>query len=398
MNIFQITLLASVYVSLFTFFLWLFILMDIKEPKPSKKKYSITFIIPTYNEEKNIERTIKSILNSNYAGKKKIIVVDDVSTDRTAEICKRYAKRGIIKFIQKKEHSGKVNSINLALKYVNTDLFAVLDADTYLERNAIRRLVAYFDDPKVGAALAALKVENKKGIFPRLQTVEYYMSVFLRKLMGYYDGLYTTHGATLFRTSAVREVGEFDEENMTEDMDMALRLIKKGYKIVSDLEASAYTIVPDSFFKLFKQRLRWYGGFIYNTLIKHRDILFNKKHPGLSFITIPLSYFWIALAIVVVYGVSYAFAYNAIYAYKLLSNVGLVFDLGTKLNFNFMLLISSFSTVLFLALAYLMKKKVKEGISPLSLLLYLALFNLITSFFWVASIPRGIKGRLRWKS
>ena len=398
MNVFQIIVLSSVYVSLFTFFLWLFLLLDLKEPKATKRKYSITFIIPVYNEEKNIEKTINSILNLNYGGKIKIIVVDDVSTDKTVEICRRYEEKGIIKFIRKKKHSGKVNSVNIALKHVDTDLFAILDADTYFEKNAIRKMVSYFDDPKVGAVLAALKVENDKGIIPRLQVIEYYFSVFLRKLMSCYDGLYTTHGATLFRTSAIREVGEFDEENLVEDMDIALRLMKRGYKVVSDLEASAYTIVPDTFFKLLKQRIRWYGGFIYNTLFKHRDMLFNKKYPGLSFITIPLSYFWILIAFFTVFGFVNLIVTNAIYYYTLLSNVGLDLANQFMLSFNFMFMISMFSLGLFIVLLKVMKSKLNVKLSPLSIVLYLAFFSILSSLFWVASLPRGLRGKVTWKN
>ena len=397
MNVFNIVVLSSVYISLFTFFLWVFILLDMKEVKPSKKKYSITFIVPTYNEEKNIEKTIKSILNLNYKGKKKIIVVDDMSTDRTKEIVKKFKN---VKFVEKGYHGGKVSSINLGLKYVDTDLFCILDADTYFERDAINRLTGYFDDEKVGAVLAALKVENKKGIIPRLQVIEYFFSVFLRKIQSYYQGLMTTHGATLFRTSAVREVGEFDENNPTEDMDIALRLIKKGYKIESDLNASAYTIVPETFFKLLKQRMRWYGGFIYNSIIKHRDILFKRKYFGLNYISYPLSYFWIGLAFLLVYGITKSIISKTIFYTKLFLNTNIY---GYFLNsnpffINTLTMLSLLSLSVFLFLVYIMKGKLKERISIISLALYIALFSIISSIFWVFSIPKVLVAKKGWKN
>ena len=399
MNVFNVVALSSIYVSLFTFFFWILILFDLEEPKPTKKKYSITFIIPTYNEEKNIKRAINSVLNLNYSGKKKIIVVDDMSTDRTKEICKRYERKGLIEFIEKGVHNGKVPSINLALKKVKTDLFVILDADTYFEKNSIKKLVSYFDDPKVGAVLAALKVENGKGIIPRLQTVEYFFSIFLRKLSTFYNGLYTTHGATIFRTSAIKKVGDFDERNPTEDMDMALRLIKNGYKIESDLHASAYTIVPNTFFKLFKQRLRWYGGFIYNSIIKHRDMLFKKKYYGLNFITYPLSYFWILIAFLLIYGISASTFHQIILFYKLFSNTNVFsYIFNRSFNLNVLFMLSSLSLGIFLITVWVMKSKLKERISVLSIALYIAFFSFITSVFWVFSLPKAFWRKSGWKN
>ncbi len=399
MNIFTIVALSSIYISLFTFFFWILILFDLKEPKKSKRKYSITFIIPTYNEEKNIEKTIRSVLNLNYEGKKKIIVVDDKSTDRTREICKKYERRGIIKFIEKKVHNGKVPSINIALKHVDTDLFVILDADTYFEKNAVKKLVNYFDDQKVGAVLAALKVENKRGFVQRLQSIEYLFSIFLRKISTFYNGLYTTHGATIFRTSAVRKVGKFDEKNPTEDMDMALRLIKNGYRIESDLNASAYTIVPNTFIKLFKQRLRWYGGFIYNSIIKHRDMLFKKKYAGLNFITYPLSYFWIFIAFLLIYGITVSAFNQLVLLYKLFVNTNVIgFILSNHYTLNVLTALSSLSLGIFLLTVYIMKSKVREKISVLSVVLYIVFFSFITSLFWVASFPKAFLGKKGWKS
>ena len=396
MNIFNIVVLSSVYISLFTFFLWMFILLDIKEVKPSKKKYSITFIVPTYNEEKNIAKTIRSIKNLDYDGEKKILVVDDMSTDKTKEVVKKFKD---VKFIQKGVHNGKVPSINLGLKYVNTDLFCILDADTYFEKDAIKKLTGYFDDKKVGAVLASLKVENKKGLIPRLQEIEYFFSVFLRKIQSYYQGLMTTHGATLFRTSAIKEVGEFDVNNPTEDMDIALRLIKKGYKIESDLNASAYTIVPTTFIKLLKQRMRWYGGFIYNSIIKHRDMLFKRKYFGLNYISYPLSYFWIVLAFLMIYGITKSAILKTIFYTKLILN--------TNIHFSFVLnpfvlstltLLSILSLSVFLLMVYIMKGKLKERISIVSLALYIVLFSIISSLFWVFSIPKVLVAKKGWKN
>ena len=138
---------------------------------------------------------------------------------------------------------------------------------------------------------------------------------------------------------------------------------------------------------------------MYNTLIKHRDILFNKKYPGLSFITIPLSYFWIVMAFVVIYGVIYGIVgYSYTLVLSMYAHVNFFSVAHNPIQLNFLLLLTAFSVGLFLAIAYLMKTKVNEKVSPVSLLLYLMLFSIMSSLFWVASIPRGIKGRIRWKS
>ncbi len=388
----QILLLIVSFVSLFTFFFNLIYSFEEEEPK-SKKKYSITFIIPAYNEEENIVTAIDSILKQNYDGKVKIIVVDDGSTDATPHICELYAKKGLITYFRR-EHQGKVPNVNFALKHVDTDLFCVLDADTFLDKDAVSKLVSYFEDEKVAAVLAALRVANPRGILGRVQDIEYAFSIFMRKILSFFGGLWTTHGATIFRTKAVKEVGDFDETSLVEDMDMALRLIRAGYKIKADYKAKAYTKVPLKLKSLTKQRIRWYTGFI-KTALKHRDVAFNPSNPGMMYV-FPLSFFWIGISFFLVYNLFSAIGEKAFLTYLSLKAGVLPFSFSIP-PFS-TIIISVIGLIAFLILAHIVATKCDYKFNFFSITLYIVLFGILAAFYWVASVFNSIRGVEGWKS
>ena len=161
------------------YFLSLFLLLYQKNKKRlfdypiTKKKYSLTVIVPAFNEEDTVEDTVKAILNSNYPGLKEILVIDDGSTDNTFKIIKRLSKEyKKVKGFTKKNQGSKAGPLNFALKKVKTDLVAVVDADSYPAPDAFGKMIGFFDDEKVGAVTCLFIPRNKKTFFERLQTIE----------------------------------------------------------------------------------------------------------------------------------------------------------------------------------------------------------------------------------
>ncbi len=397
MYYFNLIMLPIAFFTLYSSFLFFLILIDnkddFKKNKVSTDK-NITILIPAHNEENNIKRSIDSCLEQDYPKDKlKIIVINDGSTDSTKEICEEYQSKGLIKLISKKQ-SGKVPSCNFALKnYVDTELFCVLDADTYFEKDALRRIVPHFDNKKVGAVLSSIKVENAKGIIEKIQDVEYYTAVFLRKINSYYNGNVTTHGATVFRTSAVKEVGYFDENNLVEDMEICLNLIDHNYKVESNAKAFSYTVSPKTFKSLFKQRVfRWYTGFFEN-ILKYKHLIFNSKHPGLGFVTIPFSLMWVGIVSVLALTQGVSIAKGTFYNFKTLSEINFDFLFyirnsfsGIRLGLVDIITIMTFAT-LFITLFITYKLvKAKKTRFVKSTIVYIILFTLTQSIFWIASI------------
>jgi len=245
------------------YFLSFFLLLYIRNRKTIfdapkiTKKYSISVLVPSFNEAKTVEDTVKAIFSSEYPIKE-VIVLNDGSTDNTKEVVEKLLKKyKRLKLINKK-NSGKADSLNQGLKIVKTDLVAVVDADSYPAKDSFKKLVGFFDDKEVGAATCVFVPRNRKTFIERLQTIEYNVIAFTRKLLDYVDGIYVTPGPlALYRRSILVGMGGFDPKNMTEDIEATWHLAALGYKRKMCLDTHATTTVPIRVRQWYKQRKRW---------------------------------------------------------------------------------------------------------------------------------------------
>ncbi len=270
---------------------------------------SVTITVPCWNEETTVERTVQSLLNLNYPQDKlKIFLVDDGSTDNTLNVINEFTAYENIKIFHK-ENGGKYTAVNLGLKNSETDFFGCLDADSFADRESLVRIMSYFEkDPKVMAVAPSLLVEDPKNIIQNAQKVEYHMGVYLKKMLGFLGAINVTPGPlTIFRKKVFDDLGYYRNGHNTEDMEMAFRMQKNGYKIDHCNDAFVHTNTPQTFRKLFGQRLRWIYGFINNS-IDYRDVIFRKKYGNFATFTLPL-------AAVSVISVSYLFG-------KMIYNLG----------------------------------------------------------------------------
>jgi peptidoglycan-N-acetylglucosamine deacetylase len=233
------------------------------------EKFKVSVVVPFYNEGENIIQTIESLLNVNYPKDKlELIFVDDGSTDNTGEIVKRYP----VKYFRK-QNGGAASAKNYGIAKSTGEIIITMDSDSVIDKNAIRRIVSYFEDESVGAVAGTIRARAPKNLIQKWQSVEYDLILIYRRILEAYDSVYVTPGGlSAFRKSALEEVGYFDEKSLTEDQEIAMALQKKGYKVLCSLDAYVYTTVPESLLKLIKQRVRWIRGGIYNR-IKHQDLL-----------------------------------------------------------------------------------------------------------------------------
>ncbi len=260
------------------YFLFLFILIYIQnrsklyEYEEPKRNYSLSIVVPCYNEEKSIEGTIKALLNSDYKGLKKIFVVDDCSTDNSYKIIKKMAARHPkVVALRTPKNTGKASGAkNYGAKFVKTELIGFTDADSYPKKDSIRKMVGFFNDSQVGAVTAMVLVKKRDKFIEKLQAIEYKIIAFSRKLLGFIDSIYVTPGPlAIYRKSAFDSVGGFDEKNLTEDIEITWHFVAKGYKIKMSLPSKVYTVVPDNLKTWFKQRIRWNIGGI-QTINKYK--------------------------------------------------------------------------------------------------------------------------------
>lgn len=294
-------LLFVLFASFFGIFInvWLLLLIlenrsNLFKKKIIKKFPKVSVLIPAHNEENNIKNTVNSVLNLKYPRKKlEVIVIDNGSNDRTSKIVKSFRKVKLIKL----RKASKAYALNKGLEKAKGEIVGILDADSRVSKNCLKKTVGYFDDPKVGAVTTFINVDNKKSVLSKMQNIEYLFSAITKKLISFLNSMYVVPGSlSLVRKNLAEEIG-FSEDTLTEDMDMALSISKKGYKIVNCLDAVAFTTIPKDFKKLTKQRLRWYRGFIENTF-KHSDIVFNKNFFHLGCFIIPISFTAIIIGVV----------------------------------------------------------------------------------------------------
>jgi cellulose synthase/poly-beta-1,6-N-acetylglucosamine synthase-like glycosyltransferase len=248
---------------------------------------SVTVIVPCWNEEKTIGGTIESLLALDYpADKVNIILVDDGSTDNTWSVMKEYIGHPQITAYTK-ENGGKHTAMNLGIEKTTTPFIGCLDADSFVDPQALKRIMTYFENNEVMAVSPAIVVTKPKNIIQRIQKIEYDWSIYTKKMLGFNNAIHVAPGPfSIFRTDVFAKIGNFRKAHNTEDMEIAYRMQSHKMKIEHANDAFVYTVTPDTVKKLYKQRLRWIYGFIQNT-IDYRRLLFKKEFGNFSFFTLP---------------------------------------------------------------------------------------------------------------
>ncbi|MCX8196760.1 MAG: glycosyltransferase family 2 protein [Candidatus Micrarchaeota archaeon] len=258
-----------------------------KTSLPSLKNYpSVSIIIPSFNAKETIFDCLRACKRMKYPKKVEIIVVDDGSTDGSYELLKKV--KGI-KLVKNLKNCGKAAALNRGLEHAKGEIVACIDSDSYPAENALIESVKHFyEDKKVASVVVFICANKPKTLLQKIQEIEYLISFgFFFRTIASIDGLYVTPGPTaLYRKRILLELGGFDEKNLTEDMEIALRFQKHGYKIKVCHETVVRTDVPETLGKLFRQRLRWYRGGVMN-ILKYIDLFFNPKYGDFGLFILP---------------------------------------------------------------------------------------------------------------
>jgi cellulose synthase/poly-beta-1,6-N-acetylglucosamine synthase-like glycosyltransferase/spore germination protein YaaH/peptidoglycan/xylan/chitin deacetylase (PgdA/CDA1 family) len=249
----------------------------------------IAVLVPAYNEEKVIVRTVRAVLNSDYPDLR-VIVIDDGSRDRTLEVARaafvREEAAGKV-LILTKPNAGKAEALNYGIEHIqDAELFVGIDADTIIARDAISHLAPHFINPKVGAIAGNAKVGNRVNLWTRWQALEYITSQnFERRSLDVLGAVSVVPGAIgAWRVSAVREAGGYQVDTVAEDADLTMALLRLGYRVEYEDMALAYTEAPTNANGLMRQRFRWSFG-ILQAVYKHRGV-FGRK-GALGFVALP---------------------------------------------------------------------------------------------------------------
>jgi len=248
---------------------------------------SVSVIVPAFNEEKVICRTIDSLLQSHYPNFD-IIIVDDGSTDNTyKDVVAKFSDEPRVRMFTK-GNSGKAQTINYGILQTQAEIIVSLDADTILRPTAITNLVRHFIDPKIGAIAGNAKVGNRINILTYWQALEYITSQNLeRRAFGLLNCISVVPGAIgAWRRELILELGGYSTDTLAEDADLTLSILRMGYKIDYEENAIALTEAPDTIQDFVKQRFRWMFG-TFQATWKHSDTIFDKKYGALGLFAIP---------------------------------------------------------------------------------------------------------------
>jgi cellulose synthase/poly-beta-1,6-N-acetylglucosamine synthase-like glycosyltransferase len=258
---------------------------------------TVSIAVPCWNEGKTIENTLDSLCALNYPHDKlSIIVIDDGSKDDTYRVVAEYIGRHKETDITllKKENGGKHTAVNLALHHAKGEFFGCLDADSFVGRDTLRTIIAYFMHHKEAMAVTpCIHVASPTTLIQRMQAIEYLLGVFLRKAFGQLDAIQVTPGPfSIFRREVFSVIGEYRKAHNTEDFEITLRMHKAHMKIMNSHKALVYTVGPSTAKGFFYQRLRWARGFLENSL-DYRDLFFKKEYGNFGMFTLPMAFLFV---------------------------------------------------------------------------------------------------------
>ncbi len=378
---------------------------DLLVAKGVKKYPTVTIIVPCWNEQTTVSKTIHSILNLDYPKDKlKIVVVDDGSTDNTWEVVQKFKNHPQIE-LHTKENGGKYTALNYALGRLTTDLVGCLDADSYVHKDALKKIAVYFQDKEIMAVAPSIKLWEPKSVLQLLQKVEYGFGIFTRKMFHYMKAIYITPGPfSIFRKEVFEKLGPYKHAHQCEDIEIALRMQKNGFKIAHAHNAHVYTVPPATLKKLLKQRIRWSHGFIQNAN-DYRDMFFKKQYGNVGMLILPMASISI-ISVLFVSAVSvFSILQRILVEYTRIQTVGLSFRLSSinfdwfYVNTEFLALVGivvSFGTILMI----IMSKRMSEGKFDLGmdLIYYLSLYIFIAPL-WIgkAAYNAVFKVKTTWR-
>lgn len=261
----------------------------------------VSVIVPAWNEEVGILKTVTSILWGTYQNVE-IIVVNDGSTDGSDRVMRDFItdglKRGIfdcekIRYFYKK-NGGKGEALNFGIERAIGEIILTVDADSALEKSAVARLIEYFEDEKIDAVVGNVRVSKNPTIVGFTQQLEYLFGFYFKRAHSILGAEYIFGGAcAAFRKKTVfDQLGLFDTSNKTEDIEMSMRIRFHGLRSAYAEDVICYTEGASTIHGLVNQRLRWKKGRV-DTFLRYRRMFFSldwrRHNMFLSWFVLPFS-------------------------------------------------------------------------------------------------------------
>jgi len=255
---------------------------------------AVTIVVPCWNEEDTVVQTVNSILDIDYPKDKLFVkVIDDGSTDQTWERAQVFQGMENV-HVMRKENGGKHTALNLAIASATTEYIGNLDADAFIEKDALKKTMWQFlSDHEMMAVSPAVVIHEPKGFLEKAQEVEFNMFILMKSVLSSMNGIHVACGQfSVFRKRVFDELGPYKKGHLNEDLEISYRMQINGYKIGQCHDAFVHTMAMDTFPTLFKQRLRWTYGFLNNNY-DYRQYLFRPKYGTFSMFSVPIGMVYI---------------------------------------------------------------------------------------------------------
>jgi biofilm PGA synthesis N-glycosyltransferase PgaC len=238
----------------------------------------VSFVIPAYNEEKNIAATLAGVLQVNYS-RFEVVVIDDCSTDGTLIEIEPFLLDPRIRLVCKLVNEGKAMALNDAIPLTRGELLFVMDADAIPIPDVLKYFVPHFRYPRCGAVTGNPRVANRESYLSKLQSIEFASIISLmRRAQRIWGRIMTMSGVVgIFRRTALFDVGLYSPEMATEDIDLTWRLQMRHWDVRYESRAVMWMRVPQSLKGLWYQRRRWSLG-LSQVLARHGRELLAWKH------------------------------------------------------------------------------------------------------------------------
>jgi len=247
--------------------------------KRVNKKYiypKVAIIMSLYNEEKNIERKVESLLQLDYPKEQiEVIIGSDGSTDRTNEMLSKY-KSDSVKVYIKSERGGKPNMLNRLVSMATGELLVFTDARQRIEKGALKELVANFNDEKVGCVSSELHFEDESSKSGKGVGFYWKYEKFIRESESRIGSMLGATGALY----AIRRklFSEIPSDIILDDVYLPFEAIRAGYRAVFEPEAKIYDTVPETAKDEFNRKVRTHAG-NFQVFRYFKDLFIPFKSP-----------------------------------------------------------------------------------------------------------------------
>jgi peptidoglycan-N-acetylglucosamine deacetylase len=357
----------------------------------------VSIVVPCYNEEVVIKRTISSLLKSTYSNIE-VVVVDDGSTDNSLKTIKNSFGTNSKVTIYNKVNQGKSIALNYGIRKAKYEYVICVDADTIFHPNGVRELMKHFENPEVGGVAGNVQIGNATSNLTKAQQLEYSVSQnFDKESYASVNSVIVVPGPIgAWRKPVLLGAGGLHADNLAEDTDLTLRVLQQGWKIVYEPNALCYTESPETYPAFVRQRNRWQFG-VLQVLFKNWTMVFNPEYKFIGMFTLPLMLIHYMLLIIYPLMILSLFSYIGYYLAESYSgglglSVRLFFD--NKLFIYFTL--AYFVLDMIKIIITLMKEKYVESKWKLLLTLpyYLFIYQNLMAMIAFYAVIRAIRGKI----